>query len=186
LERDVKKVTMTDIVRASVYGNRDIRDILARYADQAVEEAAAGLKVKLDNLGQELSDYNRANDQLTRRLVDAKAEVADLRDQLDRALVPRFRMGDKVSMGPGRKGTVEFISEISYIISDGSGVEMTFHESSLSPLPEKCQHTTGWGTGWGQPIIEWYREAGIGTSMDESTTTHCFKCGESLTSGEGE
>jgi hypothetical protein len=151
-----EKVTMEDIAESL---NRDfpenlrnsivakLRPLIERYADQAREEARAESYLVID----------------------------DLREKLEGALVPKFRMGDKVSIGPGRKGTVEFISEISYIISDGSWVEMTFHESSLSPLPEKCQHEDIQGNKWANQ-----------TFWGVDSFKFCPSCGESLTSGEGE
>ena len=146
LERDVKKVTMDQIRQATRIDNEAmegvvwrsiVRPLIQSYADQAVEEATADLKVKLDNLGQELSDSNRANDQLTRRLVNAKAEVTDLREQLDRALVPKLKVGDRV------KNT--------HITIDGSVTNHTYRviwdekwygdylEADLTPLETECQ-----------------------------------------------
>ena len=100
-----------------------------------------------------------------------KAEVADLREQLDRALVPKFKVGDRVTYTPWNVTMTVSGVGVSYTF-EGYGKIQHQEEKLLAPLETetpKCQHEeNAWkvnehGFWIGRPA------------------RFCSSCGESLT-----
>ena len=148
-----EKVTMEDIRHRidmerpvqKLFWRNFMEPLIERYADQAREDERA----------------------------EAQLVIDDLREQLERALVPKFKGGIVTGC------TNPFHSHMADVMANLARMS----ECTFAPPPEKCRHTTGWG----QPIIDWYREIGIEhTPADESPAIHCFKCGEPLTASTKE
>jgi hypothetical protein len=163
LERDVKKVTMEEMRRVwwaetSETSWNVMKPLITRYADQAVEEATA--------------DFNRTNNE-THLVIGAQRDViADLRERLDRALVPRFKVGDKALLadvfGETRVVTVTGEMWIECEIEDGTDITDCL-ESSLAPLETETKAC---------PLD--HRKNDVRTSAFRPWE-FCPLCGESLT-----
>ena len=99
-----------------------------------------------------------------------KAEVADLREQLDRALVPKFKVGDRVRTL--NHGICVITGERAVVVMDDDGTEYAQMEEglSLAPLETECQHLKGHTPQNFGPFVHY---------------AFCPRCGESLTK-EGE
>jgi hypothetical protein len=130
-----ERVTMEDIrisARAGVLAPTSFRELLERYADQHAEDARA----------------------------EAQSEIDDLKAQLERAIVPKFSVGDRVKVSSLLGGT-RIVGVIQrYELEGFTGL---WHESSLSLLPAKCTHIVHEDNPYG-----W---------------NFCPLCGEPLTSG---
>jgi hypothetical protein len=140
-----------------------MKPLITRYTDQAVEEATVRMKGELDAAQDDLeyhkqreSTFQRSWDGLVAflnysypedifgrgddpgpQILRLTREVADLREQLDRALVPRFKVGDKALLadvfGETRVVTVTGEMWIECEIEDGTDITDCL-ESSLAPL----------------------------------------------------
>ncbi len=154
LERDVKKVTLELLVDEMVKREKGmgcltiegVKYLIQCYADQAVEEATA--------------KHNECD-------ADYMAQLADLREQLDRALVSRFKVGDQVIDDDGWKRCVDRVF-VAYILSGGSTVAENVLR--LAPLETECQHEDSEGNPWVNQTF-WGFNAFV----------FCPSCGESLT-----
>jgi hypothetical protein len=147
LERDVKKVTMDYLaeelmaatpLRVSAQQIWDhIEPLIQSYADQAVEEARA----------------------------EAQLVIDDLREQLDRALVPKFKVGDRV-IYEGKEDVVLIDPYFMYSLKDSAGSKL---EKWLAPLETKTP-----------PCPLDHRQSPARTSAFRPWA-FCPLCGESLT-----
>jgi hypothetical protein len=101
---------------------------------------------------------------------EAQLVIDDLTAQLERALVPRFKVGDRVTLKhePKNDRIREVGSPVIFYEVPGYG---RASEESLSPLPEKCQHNDIHGNSYASTIY-----AGLDYN-------NCPRCGASLTSG---
>ena len=96
--------------------------------------------------------------------------TADLREQLDRALVPKFKVGDRVRTL--NHGICVITGERAVVVMDDDGTEYAQMEEglSLAPLETECQHLKGHTPQNFGPFVHY---------------AFCPRCGESLTK-EGE
>jgi len=173
LERDVKKVTMDYLaeefmvatpLRVSAQQIWDhIEPLIQRYADQAVEEVTAELR---DQLGMD----KMSQDELT-LLNRVRRERDDLREQLDQALVPRFKVGDRVKLIDGEVVVVLDVHACNLTRSEKDGGEYNYPDSvlSLAPLETECEH---------HPVRDL---SAPGTYGSYEMYPFCPLCGESLT-----
>jgi hypothetical protein len=109
------------------------------YADQAREEARA----------------------------EAQLVIDDLRDQLEGALVPKFKVGDKVNSSETGPEIIKG-AYVAYEV-EGSG-EIRYREDYFAPLETECQHEDSEGNPWVNQTF-WGFNAFV----------FCPSCGESLT-----
>ena len=144
----------------------EIQDMVAN----AIHVQRGGWWVPLRKLIQKMVEEARADER-----AKYYAEVAELRAQLDGALVPKFKVGERVLR---KSSIVSVISgpKISYEIEYDDGSTGVWYEDELSPLPEevKCKHRNKYGGLW--EVSFW----------GGSRFKHCPDCGEPLTTGDGE
>lgn len=133
----------------------ELKSLVAQYADQAVEEATAELRTRLDTAHK-----------------DYVEEIADLREQLDRALVPKYSIGQHVMSSKTGPEIIKGVY-VAYEV-EGSG-EIRYREDYFAPLETECQHETH----------RWLDPNGDGFLARKVPNNNCPLCGESLTK-EGE
>jgi hypothetical protein len=154
-----EKVTMKEIYEALGRNNK-VALLVERYADQAREDARA-------EAGKWHDEYNAL-----------MKVTADLREQLDRVLVPRFKVGDRVTWGDYQADVTGI--ETSYALNIRGGNTRIFplaaerimeSDLSLAPLETECRHETH----------RWLDPNGDGFLGRKVPNNNCPLCGESLT-----
>lgn len=127
----MSEVTMNDILRAAVewYEYRgsvfqlSLQPLIERYADQKADKAFPELR----------------------------EELAQLRDQLANALVPKFKVGDEVRLYGSEDITKVADHAVRYELSDYTG---WWYERDLSPVEPKCQHGEDAGNFMLKPYLD--------------------------------
>ena len=184
LERDVKKVTM-DQIEVLLWSRppaREARELIQSYADQAAEEATTSTRERMDywrdKANEARDELYRANvraEKLVQQRDEARAELADLREQMDQALVSRFKVGDLVvrhnfAYPPETIRSIRFDDiGISYQLNNGEIRYWMETALSLAPLETECEH---------HPVRDL---SARGTYGSYEMYPFCPKCGESLT-----
>jgi len=159
------EVTMTGIAEmmgrwyaiSDLTFSKDVQPLIQRYADQAAENARMEAQLVIDHLN----------------------------EQLGRALVPKFKVGDRVTWGK-HEVTIALV-ETSYTlyklkVNSGNSFDTVYRipEDSLSPLPDKCP--VNHQVISGQNVV-----VQVDNYSDFVTGAHfCLYCGESLTASTKE
>ena len=98
---------------------------------------------------------------------DLEARISELEAQLATAIVPKFKIGDRVN-SPYRDGEGSFIG-IAYKVKWDRDFQISYDDSGLTLVPPKCEHEEYKGLSFGETHFN-VRPA----------YTFCPKCGERL------